>query len=92
MVPGLRHGLVRCASGDLSLNRHAPTDADALVISLAALRITAIWVRNDQDLPVYGGVPSMRAPVSHTAGYYATSPFLVGDAVAAFGHGDALGT
>ena len=47
---------------------------------------------NEQDLPVYRIVPSIRAPVSHAAKYAAPSPLPAGDGVAAFRRNKALGT
>ena len=51
---------------------------------------------NDQDLPVYWIVPSIRAPVKHAARYAARyavpSPKFTGDGVAAFRRNKALGT
>jgi len=47
---------------------------------------------NDQDLPVYWIVPSMRAPVTHTARSAVPSPLSVGDDVAAFRRNKAFGT
>ncbi len=47
---------------------------------------------NDQDLPVYWIVPSMRAPVSHTARSSVPSPLSAGDGVAAFRRNKALGS
>jgi hypothetical protein len=51
-----------------------------------------IFVRSNQDLPVYWIVPSMRAPDTHAARYAANSPFFYADAVAAFEYPETLGT
>ena len=47
---------------------------------------------NDQDLPVYWIVPSIRAPVKHAARYAVPSPKFTGNGVAAFRPNKALGT
>jgi hypothetical protein len=47
---------------------------------------------NDQDLPVYWIVPSIRAPVTHAARSAVPSPLSAGDGDAAFRRNKALGT
>jgi len=47
---------------------------------------------NDQDLPVYWIVPSIRARVKHAARYAVPSPKFTGDGIAAFRRNKALGT
>ncbi len=51
-----------------------------------------ILMGNDQDLPVYWIVPSIRAPVTHAARSAVPSPKFTGDGVAAFRRNKALGS
>ena len=51
-----------------------------------------ILMGNDQDLPVYWIVPSMRAPVTHAARSAVPSPLSAGDDVAAFRRNKAFGS
>ena len=51
-----------------------------------------ILMGNDQDLPVYWIVPSIRAPVTHAARSTVPSPRFTGDGVAAFRRNKALGS